>query len=250
MISIRDLRFTLRGKTLIHPLSFSVRQGEVLGLIGPNGSGKSTLLRLMAGIATPDQGEVLLAGEPVKAMSREAVARQIAFVAQQVDTHDRIYVRDAVELGRTPWLSMSNPWTDKDDRIVEQAMQQLNIEHLSDRTWQTLSGGERQRVHIARVLAQQPQILILDEPTNHLDIQSQLAILQLITNLNTTVIVALHDLNQAAQCDRLLMMQSGRLVDIGAPEHVLSPENIRTVFGVNMYRIDDAALPRPVLHFF
>lgn len=250
MISVRNVSYKVRGKQLINPLSFEVRQGELLGLIGPNGSGKSTLLRLLAGITKPASGEVLLNDQAVSELSREAVARQMAFVAQQAETHDRIYVRDAVELGRTPWLSLVNTWSEQDDAIVEQAMAELSIQHLADRVWQTLSGGERQRVHLARALAQQPEVLILDEPTNHLDIQNQLAILRLVESLEATIVVALHDLNQAAQCDRLLMMHGGNLVEIGRPEEVLTRDNIRKVFGVNTHMLHDEMLQRPVFHFY
>lgn len=250
MMSVRGAGFQVRGKRLINPLSFDVGSGEVLGLIGPNGSGKSTLIRLLAGITEPNEGEVLLEQKPIHTMPRETIARQVAFVAQQAETHDRIKVRDAVELGRTPWISLLNPWTEHDDQIVEAAMQALNVAHLSDRIWQTLSGGERQRVHLARALAQQPKILILDEPTNHLDIQNQLTILKLIETLDITIIVALHDLNQAAQCDRLLMLESGSLAAIGTPDAVLTSDNIQRVFGVSSRLLQDEALDRPVLHFY
>lgn len=250
MISVQDLSYRLRHKALINPLSFDVQKGEVLGLIGPNGSGKSTLLRLLAGITEPSTGQILLGGQTITSLQREAIARQLAFVAQQAETHERIYVRDAVELGRTPWLSLLNPWSERDDVIVDQAMQTLSIQHLANRVWQTLSGGERQRVHLARALAQQPEVLLLDEPTNHLDIQNQLAILQLVERLKTTIVIALHDLNQAARCDRLIIMQSGELVAIGKPEEVLTPDIIHQVFGVNTKIINDNELKRPLLHFF
>lgn len=250
MISVQNVSYQVRGKTLISPLSFEVKKGEVLGLIGPNGSGKSSLLRLLAGITQPDTGQVMLQGQAMADLPRESIARQLAFVTQQAETHERIRVRDAVELGRTPWLSLLNPWSDQDDSIVDQAMHQLSIHHLGDRIWQTLSGGERQRVHLARALAQQPEILLLDEPTNHLDIQNQLAILQLVETLNTTIVVALHDLNQAARCDRLIIMESSRLVAIGKPEDVLTPDIIWQVFGVRTRMINDTALQRPLLHFF
>lgn len=250
MISVHDLSYRLRGKSLINPLSFDVQKGEVLGLIGPNGSGKSTLLRLLAGITRPHNGQVLLNRQPMNTLPREQIARQLAFVTQQAETHDRIHVRDAVELGRTPWLSLLNRWSEQDDAIVDQAMRALNIQHLGERLWQTLSGGEKQRVHLARALAQQPEILLLDEPTNHLDIQNQLAILQLIGALDTTIVVALHDLNQASLCDRLIIMLSGDMVDIGTPEKVLTTENIKEVFGVHTRVLHDNQLNRPIFHFY
>lgn len=250
MISVQNVSYRLRGKTLVNPLSFEVKKGEMLGLIGPNGSGKSSLLRLLAGITRPSTGQVLLKGQAMTDLPRESIARQLAFVTQQAETHERIRVRDAVELGRTPWLSLLNPWSDQDQHVVDQVMHQLSIQHLGDRIWQTLSGGEQQRVHLARALAQQPEILLLDEPTNHLDIQNQLAILQLVEALNTTIVVALHDLNQAARCDRLAIMKSSHLIAIGKPDEVLTPDIIWQVFGVKTRMIHDTELQRPLLHFF
>lgn len=250
MISAQNISYQLRGKPLVSPMSFDVQHGEVLGLIGPNGSGKSSLLRLLAGIARPSTGQVLIKGDVIATLPPEVIARRLAFVAQQAETHERIKVRDAVGLGRTPWLSLLSPWSDRDEDIVDRAMQELDIEHLGDRVWQTLSGGERQRVHLARALAQQPEVLLLDEPTNHLDIQNQLAILQLVEGLKTTIVVALHDLNQAARCDRLVVMQSSRLAAVGTPEEVLTPEIIRDVFGVGTRLVHDNELQRPLLHFF
>ncbi len=109
MISVQNVSYKQGGKTLISPLSFEVQPGEVLGLIGPNGSGKSTLLRLLAGITQPSHGQVLLKGKAIHQLQRGEVARQMAFVTQQAETHEHIQVRDAVELGRTPWLSLLNP---------------------------------------------------------------------------------------------------------------------------------------------
>lgn len=190
----RNLNYRLKCKTLIHDVSFELQSGEVLGLIGPNGSGKSTLLRMLSGVLQPTRGQVLLQGSCMTQWQCHDIAKQMAFVEQQAETHERIRVRDAVGLGRTPWLSLIKPWSAQDDAIIEQAMTALHITHLAQRIWQTLSGGERQRVHLARALAQQPQLLLLDEPTNHLDIQNQLAILRLVDELPVSIIIAVHDL--------------------------------------------------------
>src|SRR5699024_10246993 len=134
---------------------------------------------------------------------RRAIARRIALVAQHFDTDEHLTARDAVELGRTPWLSVLAPFGAEDQRIVADALALVGVSHLANRRWATLSGGERQRVQIARALAQQPRLLILDEPTNHLDIHHQLALLRLVTGRGITVVMALHDLNQAMGCDRI-----------------------------------------------
>ncbi|WP_252959218.1 ABC transporter ATP-binding protein, partial [Pseudomonas simiae] len=146
---------------------------------------------------------------------------------------------DAVALGRTPWLSALSPWSGEDDAIVNQALRDVDATHLSHRAWRSLSGGERQRVHIARALAQRPQILLLDEPTNHLDIQHQLGILQGVQGLPVTTLIALHDLNQALTCDRLAVLDHGRLVALGKPLEVLTPQRLQETFGVQAHYLTD-----------
>lgn len=232
VLSATNLSYAVKGTPLLSDVSLALREGENLGVVGPNGSGKSTLLKLLAGIQTPTTGEVRLDARPMSALNRREIARRLAVVEQHAQTSDSINLLQAVELGRTPWLSALTPWSDADDRIVAQAIADVNLQHLTHRTWHTLSGGEQQRAHIARALAQRPGILLLDEPTNHLDIQQQLSILRLVHRLPVTTVIALHDLNQALACDRLAVMDGGRLVALGSPFDVLTPERLHETFGV------------------
>lgn len=234
-----DLSYSVKGTQLLNGVSLVIRPGENLGVVGPNGSGKSTLLKLLAGIQTPSRGDVRLGGKPLSTLSRRDIARQLAVVEQHAQTGDSISLVQAVELGRTPWLSALAPWSGEDDAIVAQAMADVSVQHLAHRAWHTLSGGEQQRGHIARALAQRPQVLLLDEPTNHLDIQQQLSILRLVQELPVTTVVALHDLNQALGCDRLAVMDGGRLVALGSPFEVLSPALLGDVFGVRGHWLVD-----------
>ncbi|KAA2212591.1 ABC transporter ATP-binding protein [Teichococcus oryzae] len=249
MLAAHDLGWSARGAPILRGVSLEVPEGETLGLIGPNGSGKSTLMRLLCGVLKPEAGEVRLAGEPLARMSRRRAAQWLAMVEQQAETADRITVRDAVELGRTPWLSPLRPWSAEDDAIVAEALAVVEMSGLAARDWATLSGGERQRAHIARALAQRPRILLLDEPTNHLDIHHQLSILQLVATLPVTTVVALHDLNQAMSCDRLGVLQHGRLVALGKPQEVLSPALLRDVFGVRASFLTDPADGARIIRF-
>ncbi|MHA3735459.1 ABC transporter ATP-binding protein [Pseudomonas sp. Eth.TT006] len=249
VLSCTDLRFKVRGAELLNGVSLSVRQGETLGIVGPNGAGKSTLLKLLAGLRTPSAGEVLLEGQRLGKMTRRAIAQKLALVEQQADTDDGIRVYDAVALGRTPWLSALQPWSSADRAIVEQALLDVDAVHLRDRIWRGLSGGERQRVHIARALAQRPQILLLDEPANHLDIQHQLAILQVVRALPVTTLIALHDLNQALKCDRLAILEGGLLVDLGPPLEVLTPQRLQDTFGVKARYLTDPVDGEQILRF-
>ena len=233
------LGFQIRDVELLHNINLEVQRGETLGIVGPNGSGKSTLLKLLAGVRAPSRGAVYLNGKSLKSVARRAIAQTLAVVEQQADTLDAIGVFDAVALGRTPWLSALRPWSSEDDAIVQQALRDVDAAHLERRSWHSLSGGERQRVHIARALAQRPQILLLDEPTNHLDIQHQLAILQVVQSLPVTTLIALHDLNQALSCDRLAVLERGRLVALGKPLEVLTPQRLRETFGVQAHYLVD-----------
>ncbi|WP_257622945.1 ABC transporter ATP-binding protein [Pseudomonas sp. NKUCC02_KPG] len=239
VLSCSDLSYCVGAAQLLQGINLSALPGETLGIIGPNGSGKSTLLKLLANLRVPSRGEAFIHGQPLRKMSQRTIAQQLAVVEQHADTHDGIGVFDAVALGRTPWLSALCPWSGNDTAIVEQALIDVDATHLRSRTWRSLSGGERQRVHIARALAQRPQILLLDEPTNHLDIQHQLAILKMVKALPVTTLIALHDLNQALTCDRLAILERGRLMALGSPLEVLTPQRLEATFGVQAHYLTD-----------
>ncbi|AXQ96228.1 ABC transporter ATP-binding protein (plasmid) [Cereibacter azotoformans] len=228
-------------QTIVAGVSLEIVPGETFGLIGPNGSGKSTLLRLMAGLAPRPEGAVHLDGIPLNTLSRRDVARAIAFVEQIAETSEALTVRDVVELGRTPWLSALAPFGPQDTAIVDEALRVVGLTAMGRRRWSTLSGGERQRVQIARALAQRPRLLMLDEPTNHLDIHHQLSLLRLVSRLPVTVVMALHDLNQAMGCDRLAVMEGGRLAACGPPAEVLTPARLADIFRVRATALLDPA---------
>ncbi len=237
------------GHTILSDITLSLSTGEKLGLLGPNGSGKSTLLSIMAGLTRPQGGEVLLGGKPLQSHSRRTIAQRIACVAQHADTSDRLTVREAVELGRTPWLSALRPWGDDDEEAVMHALDVVGMSHMAARDWSTLSGGERQRIQIARAHAQSTPILLLDEPTNHLDIHHQISILDLVERLPSTIVIALHDMHHALRCDRVLVMDKGRNVALGPPAEVLTPDLIGEIFRVKASIIPDSAGGRPVFSF-
>ncbi|WP_294924867.1 ABC transporter ATP-binding protein [uncultured Paracoccus sp.] len=240
---------TVQGRGIVADVSVTLHPGEMLGLIGPNGSGKSTLLNMMAGLLPPCRGEVRLNGQPMTRLRRRHIARYLALVAQSADTGDRITVREAVELGRTPWLGPLRPWRAEDDAAVTVALDAVGMAHMAGRDWTSLSGGERQRAHIARAHAQTPRILLLDEPTNHLDIHHQLGILDLVAALPVTTVIALHDMHHALRCDRVLVMRAGRSMALGPPSEVLTPALIREIFAVEAELIAHPGGGRPVFAF-
>nr|WP_028634459.1 ABC transporter ATP-binding protein [Pseudomonas parafulva] len=248
-LSCQGLGLDLAGNTVLDALDLTVHAGETLAIVGPNGSGKSSLLKLLAGLRKPTRGSVHLMGQPLAQVPRRQIAQALALVEQQADTLDAIRVFDAVALGRTPWLSALAPFCANDRAIVEQALADVDALHLRGRLWGALSGGERQRVHIARALAQQPRLLLLDEPTNHLDIQHQLSLLHQVQALQVTTVVALHDLNQALTCHRVAVLDKGRLVALGKPLEVLTPQRLLDTFGVHAHYLTDPYDGARILRF-
>ena len=232
-ISVTDLQAKLQSQTVLHNINLELAGGQIIGLLGPNGSGKSTLLRCLAGLLPAGVQQVRLDGTALRDLPMKVRARQMAFVPQHADVDGDLSVCQIVRLGRTPWRRMLQGWSAADERAVTEAMRLMQLTGLRDKLWQQLSGGERQRCQIARALAQQPQVLLLDEPTNHLDIQYQLELMCLVARLPLTVVIALHDLNLAANfCQRLVLLKSGRVVADDTPESVLTPKLIEQTWGV------------------
>jgi iron complex transport system ATP-binding protein len=246
-LEAREVRWEPGGLPIVAGVTLSVVRGGVLGLVGPNGSGKSSLLRLLAGLRRGTGGAVLLDGRALSEVPRREVARRIALVAQHADTDTDLTVREVVRLGRTPHRGPWDGWTEADEAAVEGALERTGMAGRAGQAWATLSGGERQRAQIARALAQGPSELLLDEPTNHLDIRHQIDLLRLLGRLGTSTVIALHDLDHAAAfCDRIAVMEEGRLVAQGAPTEVMTPQMIRQVFGVEavIHRRDAGGRPR------
>lgn len=222
-----------QGNTILHPVSFDLASGQVLGLAGANGAGKSTLLRLLYRFHRPSTGAIFLDGQDIWKMSARSTAKKVAAVLQEQPTDFALTVREIVALGRRPHGTGFAGNGSDDFEITEGALDRMGLLPLAARSFGTLSGGERQRVMVARALAQEPELLILDEPTNHLDIRHQLEIVALISSLNITIVTSLHDLNLAGRvCDRVLLLHKGAAVAFGEPEDVLTPDHIEKAYSV------------------
>lgn len=248
-IQVEHISKSIGAKQILKDISFSLEGGQSLALIGPNGSGKSTLLRIIGGLLPADSGAVCLGDAPIETLTPRQRAQRLGFVSQEAATTDAIKVQDAVKLGRTPWLSFAAPFGEQDAQIVDRAMRDMAIQGYRDTLFNQLSGGEKQRVHIARALAQTPHMFLLDEPTNHLDIRHQIAIMDWISAQQATIVLALHDLNHAFACDRVAVLEMGRLVAFGAPSDVLRPEVIEPVFQVAVSQTAASHLDHPILTF-
>lgn len=229
-----DLHVVIGDTPILVGCSFDVRSGEVLGLIGPNGSGKSTLLRTVYRAIEPATGAVWIGDDDVWALTARQSAQRTAVVTQSTSTDFQFSVTEMVLMGRGPHKGLLDRDTAHDHRLVAWALRAVDMYDFRSRVFATLSGGERQRVLVARALAQQSSVLVLDEPTNHLDAHAQLDLLELVRALELTTIVALHDLDLAATyCDRVCLLDRGRVVGIEPPRSLLTPDVLREVFRVD-----------------
>ena len=221
-------------RTILHPISFVLEPGQVLGVVGPNGAGKSSLLRLLYRYQTPTTGTIKINGSNINQMTARNAARIVAAVLQEQPTDFGLTVRDIVALGRTPHVKgFGGKNGARDNQIITHTLEHLKLKEFSNRQIGTLSGGERQRVMLARALAQEPRLLVLDEPTNHLDIRNQLEVLKLIRELPLTIVCSLHDLNMAASvCDCVLLIKDGQPLGYGPSERVFSEKGVSRAFSV------------------
>ncbi len=232
MIVVKNVNFSYNSKPVLKDMNFSVGRGEIVFILGPNGSGKTTLLRCIAGILKPE-GAVLVEG--LENPSGRELAKKLAYVPQRSDTAF-LTVFDIVLLGRRPHMRFGP--SKEDYEIVKEVISMLGLDELASRRVNELSGGELQKVMIARALAQKPKILLLDEPTNNLDVKNQIEIMNLLRKIacdrGISIICTMHDLNLASlYADRILMLKNGKIFADGGVE-VLTPENIRTVYDINV----------------
>lgn len=225
--------YATSGFTLA-PATLEVGPGEMVAILGANGAGKSTLLRLMAGLLKPQRGRVELDGRPLDRLRRREVARALALVPQEVSVPFAFTVAELVALGRTPYVRAWRGETAADRAAVQRALAITETAPLAGRFYADLSGGERRRVALAMALAQQPRLLLLDEPTAHLDLHYQVALLELLCELNRgglTIVASMHDLNLAAMYfPRVLLLRSGAVVADGRPADVLTAERLWEAF--------------------
>ena len=220
---------------ILQGINLYVKAGELVGIVGPNGSGKSSLLRCIYRVNKPSAGKILLNDSDVWRMRAKDVSKKLAVVPQEMPGEFDFTVWDIVSMGRYPHKGIIESFNSRDNELISQALQQVGMLELAERNFTSLSGGEKQRTLIARAIVQEAEILILDEPGNHLDIYYQLEIMNLISKPGVTCLTVMHDLNLAMQyCDRLYVMNEGRIYASGTSQDVLTPELIKKIYRVNV----------------
>ncbi|AJD31668.1 MULTISPECIES: ABC transporter ATP-binding protein [Clostridium] len=239
MINIQDFTIGYNNKVIVKNFNLQVDKGDMLTIIGPNGSGKSTVLKAIGRLLKPMEGIIHLDGKLLWDMSNKDIAKEMACLSQHNSAPKDMTIRRIVGFGRNPHKAWFESLNKEDEEIIDWALENTNLKHMENKKITSVSGGERQRAWLAMALAQKPKVLLLDEPTTYLDINNQIEILELVRQLNEnlklTVVMVLHDLNQAAKySNRVLVLKNGEIQALGKPEEILNKKLIRDVYSVDM----------------
>lgn len=241
-VELRDVRFAYGEHVVLAGLSLALPAGCLTGIVGPNGCGKSTLLRVIDGVLEPAAGEVLVEGDALDSLSARERAERIALLPQ-IHRTPSMTVEALVSCGRYAHMGLFGGLTEQDRQVVAESVRVAGVEHLAHKAARTLSGGERQRAFIAMVLAQRARTVLLDEPTTYLDPRAALDVMGLARGLvheqGMTGAAVIHDLPLALRfCDRIAVMDSGRIVAVGTPAEILDQGVLEQVFGVMIARME------------
>ena len=247
----RHLSLGYEGKPVITNLDLEIPTARITALVGPNGCGKSTLLRGLGRLLKPTAGTVYLDGAAIAQRTTQEIAKLLGILPQGPVAPEGLTVRDLVAMGRYPYQRWWQQWSHQDERMTQGALLMTSLQKLAEQPVDTLSGGQRQRAWIAMTLAQDTQILLLDEPTTFLDLAHQVEILELLWELNRdrgrTVVMVLHDLNQACRyADHVVMLRSGVVFAQGEPTEVMTEDLVQQVFDLECRIVADPVAGTPM----
>ena len=237
MIEIKGLTKFFGKKPVVEDVSIKIQPGMITSFIGPNGAGKSTLLSMVSRLLDSDSGEVLLDQGDVKKMKSDAFAKRVAILKQANHLNVKLTVRELVSFGRYPYSK--GRLNAEDNRIVDQALEYMNLTDMQDKFLDELSGGQKQRAFISMVIAQDTEYILLDEPLNNLDMKHSVQIMKilrkLVDELGKTVVIVLHDINFASvYSDRIVALKNGKLVKDGPTHEIINSESLRDVYDMHI----------------
>lgn len=250
-LQVTNLKVGYDAHQIIEDLSIDIPDGQITTIIGANGCGKSTLLKAITRLIPYQSGSVILDGRSIEQMNTKALARELAILPQNPESTSGLLVEELISYGRFPHQKLFSNLTQKDKDIIEWALEVTNTIEFRKRTVDALSGGQKQRVWIALALAQETDIILLDEPTTYLDMAHQLEILELLQQLNQkekrTIVMVLHDLNQAARfSDYIIALTNGSLVKAGVPLEIMQKDILKKVFQIEATIGEDPCTGRPI----
>lgn len=246
MIKINNVSHHIGKQQILHDISLSLPSAQVIALIGPNGAGKSTLFSVMARLQPLQSGKVMFGEHDIVSCHARTLSKTVAMLGQDNQVQGRLRVHELLMFGRYPY-HQGQPTAD-DQQKVQEIIERFELEPLAERFLSTLSGGQRQRVLIAMIVCQDTPYLLLDEPLNNLDMYHAGRLMRELRELShteqKTVVIVLHDINQAAQfADTVVTMKEGRVLATGAPVDVLTHETMKELYKVDVTVLNHQGRP-------
>lgn len=251
-LTAQNLTLAYDNAVIVQNLDVRIPQGKITALVGPNGCGKSTLLRGISRLLQPKGGKVMLDSRDIWSLPTKELAKRMGILPQGPVAPEGLTVLELVSQGRYPHQSWFSQWSAEDERTCWDALHITGMDDFAHRPVETLSGGQRQRAWIAMTLAQDSEYILLDEPTTFLDMAYQIDVLDLLTDLNQergkTIVMVLHDLNQACRyADMLIAVRGGQIVCQGEPDAVVTEATVRDVFGMECHICPDPLTGTPMV---
>lgn len=236
-VEIKNLDFEVNQNKILNDINLTLEGNKVIGILGPNGAGKTSLLRHIYKEVHTEK-KIFIDGVDISKYDSKEFFQRVSILTQfqkEIDTN--LMVEDVLLMGRYPYKTLLSKYDELDYRLVDEAIDTLNLSHLRHRFIKSLSGGEFQRVMMAKVLVTHPELIILDEPTNHLDIKYKVELMEILRNIEALTLVSLHDLELATKfCDEIILLKDGALVKQGEPKEILTEELLSNTFDIK-YKI-------------
>ncbi len=242
IIEVDNVSFSYGEVEVLKNITLAIHQGDYISLIGPNGGGKTTLLKIMLGLIKPQSGQIKLFGKKILDFKDWS---KLGYVPQKAINFDPLFpvtVREVVSMGRYGKKGLLS-WLRKiDQKIINTALQQVEMDQHSDRLIGNLSSGQQQRVFIARALAGEPEVIFLDEPTVGVDIKTQEEFYSLLTNLNNklniTLILVSHDVDVISHKVTELACLNQTMIYHGEPKKFMKGNYLENLYGKNARLVD------------
>ena len=237
MIQVRELSKFYGKKAVVEKVNVNIHRGKITSFIGPNGAGKSTLLSMVSRLLDADTGEVLVDNDDVRKMKSNEFSKRVSILKQSNHMNVRLTIRELVSFGRFP--HSRGRLNAEDLRIIDQAMDYMELMDMQHDYLEELSGGQRQRAFIAMVIAQDTDYILLDEPLNNLDMKHSVQIMKilrrLVDDLGKTVVIVLHDINFASvYSDRIVALKDGRVIKDGPTDDIINSESLKEIYDMDI----------------
>ena len=233
IISVSDLSYGYDSKRkVLENINFQLKKGESVGLVGANGVGKSTLLRILVGLNTGFQGDVMVNNIPLEKKNLKTIRKNVGYVFQDADS--QLFMSTVFDDVAFAPRNYGMSEAEVNEKTME-ALKVVHIEQLKDKQIYKLSGGEKKLASIATILSTEPDVILMDEPSVALDPKNRRNLINILNQLNQAKIIASHDLNMIMDtCERTILLSDGKIIKDGNTKEILLDKELMEESGLEL----------------